>query len=344
MKELIKTFDVSNQYDVLLNSFEQIEYAYNNNYDIDSNLFSNINKIVICGMGGSAIGGEVISNLFGNQINMPIFVNRGYNIPNFIDKYALVIVSSYSGNTEESISSFNQALTTNSKIIAFSTGGKLEELCKVNKVSFIKLKKGYHPRYALYLITFTLVKILEKINILKDQSSFLKNSIEFIKNKGKEHAIDNSLAYKLANEFLGFIPIIYGVYEFNNSLANRIKGQFNENSKLHAFYNLLPEMNHNEIIGWETYKEQDVRFKAIFLTDELVHERIKIRFNVLEKLLINKGVDVVKFNSNEKDFNFRLLDLLYLSDWITYYLAIFRGKDPAEIEYINHLKEELAKI
>lgn len=344
MKELIKTFDLSNQYDILINSYEQIEYAYNNYYDFDSSLISNISNIVICGMGGSAIGGEVLSNLFGNDIRIPIFVNRGYNIPNFTNSNSLVIVSSYSGNTEESISAFLQALANNCKIIAFSTGGKLEELCKVNNVAFIKLKKGYHPRFALYLITFTLIKILEKIKILKDQSSFFNQAIELIKKKGKEYGSENSLSVKLAKEFLGFMPIIYGVYEFNNSLANRIKGQFNENSKLHAFYNLLPEMNHNEIIGWETYQEKDVRFKAIFLMDELVHERIKIRFNVLEKLIINKGVDIIKFNSNEKDFKFRLIDQLYLSDWITYYLAIFRKKDPAEIEYINHLKEELSKI
>ena len=238
MKELIETFDTSDQIEVLKNSFEQIEYAANNIYNLPSSEFQDVDKIIICGMGGSAIGGEVVTNLFSNEIDLPIFVNRGYELQSFSNKNTLVIVSSYSGNTEESISAFLQAVNKRCKIISFSTGGKIEELCSAHKLPFIKLKKGYHPRFALYLITFTLIKIFEKLDLINNQSIFIDECIELLKIKAIDYQKDNSLPVKIANNFTGFIPIIYGVYDFNNSLANRIKGQFNENSKLHAFFNL----------------------------------------------------------------------------------------------------------
>ncbi len=344
MKDLIKNYDLSNQIDVLINSYEQIEYAKNNGYSFEKDDFSGINKILICGMGGSAIGGEVVANLFKNEINLPIFVNRGYDIPLFADKETLVIVSSYSGNTEESISAFLQAVNRRCKIIAFSTGGKLEELCSAHNLPFIKLKKGYHPRFALYLITFTLIKIFERLGFIKNQSIFIDESIELLKNKAKIYQETTSLPLNLALNLTGFTPLIYGAYEFNNSLANRIKGQFNENSKMHAFFNLLPEMNHNEIIGWETYSETICRLKVLYLMDVDMHQRIKVRFNVLEKLLLEKGAEIIKLESSEKNFGLRLIDQIYLCDWMTYYLALNRKKDPAEIDYINHLKQELSKI
>lgn len=344
MKNLINTFDVSNQIDVLKHSYEQIEFAKSNAYNFTVSEFEGIEKIIVCGMGGSAIGGEVVSNLFNKEISIPIFVNRGYDIPNFSDKNTLIIVSSYSGNTEESISAFLQAVNKRCKIISFSTGGKLEELCLAHKLPFIKLKTGYHPRFALYLITFTLIKIFENLGLIANQSDFIDKCIELLKNKALIYDENNSLPIKLANYFTGFIPIIYGVNDFNNSLANRLKGQFNENSKLHAFFNLLPEMNHNEIIGWETFSETSIRAKVIFLLDKEIHPRIKVRFDVLESLLVNKGIEIVKFESNEHDFKLRLIDQIFLGDWLTYYLALNRKKDPAEIDYINFLKQELSKI
>ncbi|HPN38639.1 MAG TPA: bifunctional phosphoglucose/phosphomannose isomerase [Melioribacteraceae bacterium] len=344
MNKLIEKYDISKQSEILINSYEQIEYAKNNTYSFNNSDYYNINKIIICGMGGSAIGGEVILNLYKNEINIPIFINRGYDLPNICDINTLIIVSSYSGNTEESISSFLQAVNKRCKIISFSTGGKLEQLCEAHNLPFIKLKKGYHPRFALYLISFTLIKILEQLKIIPDQEGFITESSNMLKKLAQEYLKIDSLPIKLAENLTGFLPIIYGVYDFNNSLANRMKGQFNENSKLHAFYNLLPEMNHNEIIGWETYSEFMFRAKVIYLLDKDINPRIKNRFEILEPLLLEKSIEIIKFESEKDSFGLRLLEQIYLTDWVTYYLALNRKKDPAEIDYINHLKIELSKI
>ncbi len=341
MKNMIKEYDISNQINVLTNSFKQIEYADTNTYNLDSKNYEYIDKIIICGMGGSAIGGDLFSNMFQNEIPIPIFVNRYYHLPNFVSENSLVIISSYSGNTEETTTAFNEAIEKKCKVIAFSTGGRVEEICTNFGFPHIKLLKGFHPRFALYLILFTLIKIFSKINLIKDQAELLNNSIALIQSKGEEYVKDNSLPEIIAKDIVGFIPIIYATSDFNNSVGSRLKGQFNENSKLHAFVNFFPEMNHNEIIGWETYSENLAKFKIIFLTDKNMNSRVKKRFEIFEEL-VNKNVEVIKLESNEKDFKLRLLDLIYLGDWLTYYLAIYRKQDPAEIDNINYLKNALS--
>lgn len=341
MKNMIKKYDISNQIDVLVNSFKQIEYADSNTYDIDKKNYSDLDKIVICGMGGSAIGGDLFSNMFQSEINIPIFVNRYYHLPNFVSENSLIIISSYSGNTEETTTAFNEAIENKCKVIAFSTGGKVEEICKKNGFAHIKLMKGFHPRFALYLILFTLIKIFSKINLIKDQTELLNNSIELIKSKGEEYKKDKSFPEILASNILGYIPIIYASSDFNNSVGSRLKGQFNENSKLHAFVNFFPEMNHNEIIGWETYSENLAKLKIIFILDKSMNSRVRKRFEIFEEL-VSKNVEIIKLDSAEDDFKLRLLDLIYLGDWLTYYLAIYREQDPAEINNINYLKNALS--
>jgi len=344
MKELISKFDTSNQLEVLAKSFEQIEYAWQNDIPLKAEDYLGIEKIIICGMGGSAIGGDIFSNLFQENINLPIIVNRNYDLPVFADSKTLVVISSYSGNTEESVSAFLQALNKRCKIISLSTGGKVEELCTAHKLPVIKLKKGFHPRFALYMISFTLIKVFQTIKFIDNQDNFVKEAIDLLKERAKEYSLDNSYPQKLALDLLGFIPVIYVTTDLNNSAGFRLKGQFNENSKLHAFCNVLPEMNHNEIIGWETNLENIFKTKAIFISDVKMHQRIKARFEIVESLIKSNGTEIIKLESDKKSFALRLYDIIFLGDWITYYLAVLRKKDPAEIEYINVLKEKLNEI
>ena len=139
---------------------------------------------------------------------------------------------------------------------------------------------------------------------------------------------------------IGFIPVIYSSEEFR-SVAYRLKCQFNENSKLHAFHNTIPELNHNEIIGWETVLEKQLNAKLLFILDEEYHPQIMRRFEITKDLIQKKGVEIIVLKSNEKNIKVRIMDLIYLCDWITFYLAVLRGYDPSEINYINYLKEHL---
>ncbi len=344
MKELINELDKTNQFSVLFNSFEQIEYAWNNKIELVKENFNDIDKIIICGMGGSAIGGDLLTNLIQNELSIPIFVNRNYTLPSFCNQKTLIIISSYSGNTEESISAFYQAVNKRCKIITMSTGGLIKELSLAHKFAFISLKPGFHPRYALYMLLFTLLKVFQLLQLIKNQDEFVNDCIKLLKEKAETYNNDNSEPEKFALSLLGFIPIIYAVTDFNNSIGFRFKGQLNENSKLHAFCNLIPEMNHNEIIGWETISENLIKTKVVYFVDEQIHPRIKLRFEILEELLKIQNIEVLKIISKENSVNLRLIDSLYFADWVSYILSLLRKKDPAEIDNINILKEKLSKI
>ncbi|MFH0733639.1 MAG: bifunctional phosphoglucose/phosphomannose isomerase [bacterium] len=344
MEELINKLDTTDQFSILQNSYKQIEYAWSNKIELIKDNFNDIDKIIICGMGGSAIGGDLLTNLIQDELSIPIFVNRNYTLPTFCNKNSLVIISSYSGNTEESISAFYQAVNKRCKIITMSTGGKIKELSIAHKFSFISLQEGFQPRYALYMLLFTLLKIFQLLQLIKNKDEFVNECINLLKEKSAIYNKDNSEPEKFALSLLGFIPIIYAATDFNNSIGFRFKGQLNENSKLHAFCNLIPEMNHNEIIGWETISENLMRTKVVYLIDDQMHQRIKLRFEILEQLLNQQNIEVLKISSSESSVNLRLIDSLYFSDWVSYVLAIYRKKDPVEIDNINILKEKLSKI
>ena len=140
---------------------------------------------------------------------------------------------------------------------------------------------------------------------------------------------------------MGFIPVIYSVADSTSSVGYRFKCQLNENSKLHAFHNEVPEMNHNEIIGWESYKEKIFHSKIVIIADDVYHPKIQKRFDILKEIFSKTGVEIIYLKSNEENFKVRLLDLIYLGDWISYYLGVLRGFDPSEIDNIHTLKEKL---
>ena len=161
------------------------------------------------------------------------------------------------------------------------------------------------------------------------------------KNKGIEYSGVESVAQKNAEELIGFIPLIYSSSIFE-AIGYRLKCQFNENSKLHAFNNVIPELNHNEIIGWETFQEKQLHAKLIIILDEDDHLQIKKRFELTEGLVKKSGVEIIVLKSNEKNIKVRIMDLIFLGDWITYYLTVLRGYDPSEIDYIHELKQRMA--
>ena len=161
------------------------------------------------------------------------------------------------------------------------------------------------------------------------------------KNKGIEYSGEENIALKLAEELAGFIPLIYSSAKFE-AIGYRLKCQFNENSKLHAFNNVIPELNHNEIIGWETFQEKQLNAKLITIVDNDYHPQILNRFELTKELAQKSGVEIIVLKSSEKNIKVRIMDLIFLGDWITYYLAVLRGFDPSEIDYIQELKQRLA--
>ena len=186
---------------------------------------------------------------------------------------------------------------------------------------------------------FSLLKILQELSIISSQDSIVTKIISLWKEKGIQLSNEPNKAIDIARELIGFIPVIYTAADVTSAIGYRIKCQFNENSKLHAFHNVIPELNHNEIIGWESFQDKQFNAKLILILDKIYHPQIKKRFDITTSLI---PCEKIFIESNEEDFKLRLMDLIYLGDWISYYLALFRGFDPTEIENINILKEKLA--
>ena len=343
ISELVKTYDPENQFDVLIKSYQQIEYAKNNNYDLAGIDTSKVKNIIVTGLGGSAISGDLMANFLQNEISIPFQVNRNYSLPKYVNDSTLLLVSSYSGNTEETISVLNEALTRKCKIICLTTGGTVKEIADREKLPVVILKKGFQPRYSLGLSFFSLLKVLQILKLVTTSQEIIDKTILLWKKRGEELSSEKNSSFQIAEKLIGFLPVIYSTADLTSAIGNRFKCQLNENSKMHAFHNAFPELNHNEIIGWETYDERIAKLKAIFIEEAATHPQIKKRFAITSELLTKDGVEIITLSSAESTFQERLLDLIYLTDWISYYLAIQRGKDPSEIDYIHLLKKRLAE-
>lgn len=342
VKEFVQKYDPQNQFEVLINSYKQIEYAWNNEFSLTKIDTSAIGNIIVSGLGGSAISADLLKNFLADELRLPYLVNRNYHLPKFANEKTLFIASSYSGNTEETISALNDAIKNKCKIVCITTGGKIEEIAKSNNIDCIKLQKGFQPRYALGLSFFSLLKLFQNLKLINDHSEI----VEKIKNNWQQNGVlfssDDNPALSISQKLLGFIPVIYSVADSTASVGYRLKCQLNENSKLHAFHHEIPEMNHNEIIGWESYQEKIFNSKIINIFEETYHPQIKKRFAILKEIFDKSGVETLEIKSNEENFKVRLLDLIYLGDWISYYTGVLRGYDPSEIDNIHTLKEKLS--
>ena len=339
IKEFIEKYDTQNQFEVLKNSYKQVINAWNNKIDLSNLKKNKYSTIVYCGLGGSAISGDLLVDYLSGELSIPFIVVRGYDLPAGVNKDTLIIISSYSGNTEETISCFNQALKKNCKIVAITSGGKVEQEAIKYKIPLIKIESGFQPRYALYLGFFSILKLMQEIGFV-NEDQLVKKIIDLLSKRGEELSKENSRAVHIAEQLIGFIPVIYSA-GFLSSAAYRFKCQINENSKLHAFHHILPEMNHNEIIGYESYKEKQLNAKVIYLLDKDYLPQLLKRFNILKELLSNQELDILSLESSENDKKVRIMDLIFLCDWISFYAAVLRGYDPSEIDFILEMKKRL---
>ncbi len=341
IKEYVKKYDPQNQFDVLVNTYKQVEYAWNNKIKLSSLEDSKFRNVIISGLGGSAISADLLLNFICDEQKIPILVNRNYSLPPFANKNTLLIVSSYSGNTEETISVLNEGIKKKCKIVCITTGGKIGEIAKQNKIPVVRLQEGFQPRYSLGLSFFSLLKVLQTLYLIDKQNTVVKKIIEIWKKSGKAYSAEGNTALEFAQKMIGYIPVIYSAADITYAVGYRLKCQFNENSKLHAFHNVIPEMNHNEIIGWESHLPKNIHAKIIYIKDNTYPPQIQKRFNICSELLASVGVEILELKSNEKNLKVRLLDLIFLGDWITYYTALLRGYDPSEIDNIYTLKKRL---
>ncbi len=352
--EDIHKIDSQNMYQVLKNFPDQINEAVEIGKDakIHSKSFKP-DSIIILGMGGSAIGSDLLSSFIqsSQETNVVKFkVNRNYNINQLIGDSDLVIASSYSGNTEETISAFEQSRKQTNNILCISTGGILGSLAEKYNMPLIKIPAGYQPRCALAYSFFPLLYVLIRLNLFSiSTEKMIENAIEETIEEIKKlsdlfsRPDDNNIAYVTAKKIAGTIPIIYSSTERLDSVNLRWRDQINENSKNLCYGSLLPEMNHNEINAFSHPQDLIQRLSIIYLKDKDDHPRISERFAALSDIMEGKVNIQFSFSGKGKNFLTRMFELVYLGDWISFYLAIENKTDPTPIPVINYLKERLSK-
>lgn len=342
MNKTLYSYDTKNLHDVLKDSWRQVEDAWRT-IDLSGIDTDKIDNIIVTGLGGSAISGDVLRNFINSELKKPLIVNRTYNLPLYAGKNTLVIASSYSGNTEETISAFKSAIDRGCQAIALTTGGEIGRLARENNIPVVNLQDGFQPRYALYNSFFTLLRVMQELKLVVSQDVYVKKIVQLLKTSGEEWGSEKGDAYKTADSLKGYIPVIYSVTDLNDSAGKRFKGQLNENSKIHAWMAEYPEMNHNEIVGWESVKASGLKYKAVTLIDDEISLRIKKRIEIINKLLVGENIDILSIQGKSGTFKERLIEIIYFCDWVSYFLALLNEEDPAEIGFIYHLKNKMAE-
>jgi glucose/mannose-6-phosphate isomerase len=302
--------------------------------NVDSTKFSTIKNVVFCGMGGSGIAGEIVKNCLSDILDLPFIVNQDYTLPNFVNKDSLVIFSSYSGNTEETISCFLEAQKRDCMMFSFTSGGELAKLSSKNNVPLIYMIPGNPPRSVIGFALINVIKILDVVNLIDGNA--ICHKIEKFVNNLKEMDL-NPEAEKIANFLYSKNIILYSENKYKPILI-RFKQQLNENSKVLCHYDVFPEMNHNEIVGWGV---EMTNRAVLFLNSEDFHPRNKIRFEFTKKLVSSKS-EVLQVDSKGTEYIFNMIYFIHLLDIVSYYLSELNNVDIMDIKVIDALKKELA--
>ena len=345
----IKQIDKSDMLDLLLDFPQQCAAAL----DIAEKakiLFEmrDFKTVVFAGLGGSAIGADLVRSYLYFESKIPILVFREYELPSCVDSQALVFLSSYSGNTEETLSAYREAQNKGASIIATSSGGRLKEFADKDNITFIEIPKGLPHRCALGYLSIIPLCILSKLGLVKGAKQSVKETVKVLDELrsnnlnpriGQKDNIAKFIASKLRNKFV----VIYSASVHFDVCAMRFRGQLAENSKALASSHVFPEMNHNEIVGWQNPKKLFKNFVVVMLRDKGMHPRIAKRMDITRDIIKKEGVELIEIWSRGEDLLSRIFSLIYIGDFISYYLAILYGIDPAPVDRVTYLKKELAK-
>jgi glucose/mannose-6-phosphate isomerase len=334
----IRKYDKKDMLSLLKNFHFHCKEGYNLNIP---EINKDFNKIVFTGMGGSAIAGDVLKTLFNQFSKIPIFTVRDYTLPEFVDSQTLIIVESYSGNTEETISTYKSGREKNGIILSISSNGEIEKLSINDNTPFIKIPSGMPPRCAFGYLFFPVYRLFVELNILPPLEEKIFEKIKNWVNEFLPENEDNE-AIKIAKKFYKKIPIIYSDNKFYPGIL-RWKTQIAENSKQFAFINELPEMNHNEIMSYYYPEFILRRIVVLFVISGIENVRIKKRIEITSKIISGKIKDVLTLKLKGDTIFEKLLYLIIFGDWVSYYLAILNKVDPTEIREINILKDLLGK-
>ncbi|MBT5089730.1 MAG: bifunctional phosphoglucose/phosphomannose isomerase, partial [Flavobacteriales bacterium] len=297
-----------------------------------------IRNILICGLGGSGIGGTIVSDIISSNVNIPISVTKDYSIPNFVNEHTLVIANSYSGNTEETLYALEKCQARRTEIAVITSGGKLKTIAEENKYNKIIIPGDQPPR-AMFGYAFTeLFFMLNHYGIIDD--SFKSEFDKAITLIDTEKADIQKQAMDLAKKIHKQTPVIYVAKGFEG-VAIRFRQQLNENSKILAWHNVVPEMNHNELLGWRTNVDG---LAVVYFRNKCDYNRNQIRMDINKKVISKFTSNITEIWSKGHSLIENSLYHISLGDWTSWYLSEMNNVDAIEIDVIDFLKGELAKI
>jgi len=299
---------------------------------------NNIHNIIVTGLGGSGIGGTILSELISDSCKVPIVINKDYFLPAFVNENTLVIISSYSGNTEETLSAMQQAISKKARIACVTSGGKILELAKQHQFDFIEIPGGMPPRSCIGYSLVQLIKLLvDKGFAPASLFSDLDKTIELLETENATIKLEASaIAKKLHNK----IPVIYSLGTCEGA-AVRFRQQINENSKMLCWHHVFPEMNHNELVGWTTRNEN---LAVVTFHTSFDYKRTVKRYEVCKPLFEKYSSGVIDIQAKGQSKLEQFFYLINIGDWISCFLADIKGIDPVEVKVIDHLKGELARF
>jgi glucose/mannose-6-phosphate isomerase len=303
---------------------------------------SDIRNILITGMGASGIGANLVESLTFGRVPIPITVCKGYNIPQFVSPHTLFIACSHSGDTEETLAAIHKAMLKRAHIICITSGGKMLELAKEYNLYWIQLPDGSgSPRGNLGYMLVSLLYALYHTNLIG--AAFIKeteNAIEYL-NRG-EKAIQSE-AELIAKKLKGKLPVIY-CDERLKAMATRFQQQINENAKQLAHVNTFPEMNHNEIVGWQFPEAVLPYVQVIYLYSDHDHERVEKRMEICRTIFEKRSHPIIDIVAEGASLLEQCYYLIHLTDWISYFLARENGVESAPVDAIDFVKDELSKL
>lgn len=296
-----------------------------------------IQNIIVTGLGGSGIGGTILAELIQSECPVPVIINKDYFLPEFVNNHSLVIISSYSGNTEETISAMQQAIAKKAQIVCVTSGGQILEIAKQHQYDTIIIPGGHPPRSCIGYSLVQLIKIIQFNGFVK--TDFLKQVKDAITLLNTEHHSIKAEADKIAKQLFQKLTVIYSLGTCEGT-AVRFRQQINENSKMLCWHHTLPEMNHNELVGWV---EKNSNLAVVTFRTSFDYERTIKRYELCKPLFSQYSSSVIDVIAKGKTKTEQFFYLINIGDWISCYLADLKNIDPIEVNVITKLKNELAK-
>jgi len=326
MKELVRNFSTQLQ--------EALIIAQNYKFITPQKEFANV---VLTGLGGSGIGGSIVQNYSFNKLKIPFVVNKDYFLPAFVNAKTLLLVCSYSGNTEETLQAMQQGLKAKATIVCITSGGKVAEIARKKKLDCILLPAGMPPRSC---IGYSLVQILAALNYFNLlPADYIKETKAAIKLLNADEKAIQRTALQLAKKLHHKLPVIYSGAELEG-LSVRIRQQLNENGKILCWHNIIPEMNHNELVGW---RDKDNDKVVIILKNDADYDNVKMRMKLNKDVIKKYTKNIIELEPKGKTFWEKVYYLIHLTDWASVYLADLRNMNATEVKVIDELKKALAK-